>query len=69
MTEVTKEEFKHFINNYPNKLIKDTYMICEPPVLTWNDFTKGDWPISVVASKVLYSEYYVHEDDKYYIQD
>jgi len=69
MPEVTKEGFKHFITNYPNKLVKDLYMISEPPRLTWNDFTKGDWPDSVVASIVLHSQSYGHGEDKYYIED
>lgn len=45
-----KEEFYDFINNYPRKLKKDVNHISEPPTITWNDFTKGDWPESVIAT-------------------
>lgn len=48
-TKVTEEEFKNFIDNYGSKLEVDTCHIFTPPLVTFNDFTKGVWPESVVA--------------------
>ena len=41
----TKEEFYNFIENYPNKLRCDFYM----DTYSFNDFTLGYWPYSMVA--------------------
>lgn len=49
MKPVTKEEFKQFIDSYPRHLERDVAMMCEPPVITFNDFSLGAWPASVVA--------------------
>jgi hypothetical protein len=46
---VTKEEFEQFIATYPRSLDRDVAMMCEPPVVTYNDFSLGDWPESIVA--------------------
>jgi hypothetical protein len=50
---VTKEEFYAFVAVYPRPLETDVVRFCEPPVKTWNDFTLGNWPQSVVASCTL----------------
>jgi hypothetical protein len=53
MEEVTKEQFYKFIDNYEKKLGRkldlDITGICEPPLVTYNDFNLGKWPKSVVA--------------------
>jgi hypothetical protein len=41
---------EHFIKAYPRPLVCHVVTICEPPQVTYNDFTLGDWPESVVAS-------------------
>lgn len=47
---VSKVEFDAFLKAYPNKLNRDVSGIFDPPVLSYNDFTKGEvWPGSVVA--------------------
>lgn len=47
--QVSKEKFELFINSYPCKLSKDICHIVEPPIATFNDFTLGRWPDSIVA--------------------
>jgi hypothetical protein len=49
MKPVTKEEFEKFILSYPRPLDRDVAQMCEPPVVTYNDFSLGVWPQSVVA--------------------
>jgi hypothetical protein len=49
MKAVTKEEFEQFITTYPRPLDRDVSFISEPPVVTYNDFSLGDWPASIVA--------------------
>lgn len=68
--KVTKEEFDEFIKNYPRQLEKDVSGICEPPLLTYNDFSNGQvWPESVVAKVNLYESFPIYgwESNKYYI--
>jgi hypothetical protein len=47
---VTKEEFDAHIKAWPRKLYLDVYGAHQPPLVTFNDFTLGNWPDSVVAS-------------------
>ena len=47
--KVNKEEFYAFIKAYPNQLDFDTTGICDPPLSSYNDFTKGMQPDSMVA--------------------
>ena len=71
--KVTKEEFDKFIESYPKYLNTDVYAAFEPPLVSYNDFTKGNWPKSVVASTYLYSDkvgdhyYEPPEKREYYI--
>ena len=46
----TKDELDHFVKAYPRKLERDVFGAYEPPLVTFNDFTLGGWPDSVVAS-------------------
>jgi hypothetical protein len=46
---VTKEEFERFIASYPRPLDRDIMRMAEPPVVTYNDFSLGMWPLSIVA--------------------
>lgn len=69
---VSKEEFIAFLNNYPRKLERDVYGVCEPPSVTYNDFELADrWWFSVVASTSLYDDnpgdyFYKPEEDRVY---
>lgn len=48
---LNEAEFKEWIATYPNKLERDVFGAAEPPLVTWNDFTRAPyWPDSVVAS-------------------
>jgi hypothetical protein len=49
MKSVTVDEFEQFILAYPRQLSRDVAQFCEPPVVTYNDFSLGKWPGSVVA--------------------
>jgi hypothetical protein len=48
--QVTKEEFDSHIRAWPRTLEFNIYGAHEPPLATFNDFTLGNWPESVVAS-------------------
>jgi hypothetical protein len=50
MQLVTYAAFKTFVEAYPRKLERDVFGAYEPPLVTYNDFTLGNWPESVVAS-------------------
>ncbi len=50
LRECTKEELLAFVASYPRPLERDVYGAHEPPLVTFNDFTLGKWPDSVVAS-------------------
>jgi hypothetical protein len=68
--KVTKEEFEQFINTYPNTLETDIAGMFEPPLKTWNDFSKAPkWPDSVVAFCKLYdgSDYHHGMQAEYFI--
>lgn len=71
--KVTKEEFTTFISNFPTELETDIYAVCEPALITYNDFSRGPWPQSIVARTWLYDEqpgehYYCPlEERSYYI--
>ncbi|MNN67777.1 hypothetical protein D3C81_1834330 [compost metagenome] len=67
--QVEKEEFEAFVKSYPNELRWDVTGICEPPLGTYNDFTKGNWPESIVAKVKLMdgSSYYDFKTDEYFI--
>ena len=64
LREVSREQYLEFRLNYPRKLERDVYSVAEPPVVTDNDFTLGDWPESVVAKIVCRSP---AEPDAYFI--
>ena len=50
--KVSKEEFINFINNYPKHLDFDYCQIPEPPFASYNDYTRGMWPNSIVAEYI-----------------
>ena len=56
MKSVSKAEFYEFIEAYPRPLVKDVCGICDPPVISWNDFMFGVWPDSVVARTFAYDD-------------
>lgn len=46
---VTREELEAYVKSYPRRLARDVCAIGEPPVVSFNDFTLGNWPESRVA--------------------
>ena len=52
---VSKEEFMKHVKDWPRPLVRDVYAVCDPAVISYNDFTYGDWPDSIVA--FYYGEY------------
>jgi len=61
---VTPEEFDNFLLAYPRPLDRHLTAICEPPQISYNDFTLGNWPDSVVASFCI--DDYLETDAKKY---
>ncbi len=61
--KISKEEFIIFLDNYPGNLEYDWTGISHPPICSYNDFTRGKWPESMVA------RFAPHEDGSrdYYI--
>jgi hypothetical protein len=61
MKSVSKKEMLDFIKDYETsrgvKLEGDVNLATEPPHITFNDFSRGNWPESIVAS-------YIGEYDK-----
>ncbi len=48
---VSREEFADFLASYPRRLTPNVTAICEPPMVSYNDFERApQWPDSVVAS-------------------
>lgn len=61
MKSVTEVEFDKFLKEYPKKLTRDYNQIYEPPLISFNDFSLGDYPESVVA--------YCNRDGDFRIKD
>jgi hypothetical protein len=55
MRMVTETEMLAHLSAWPRPLVRDFCSIVEPPMVSFNDFTLGKWPESVVAS-------YSHQD-------
>ena len=70
---VTKDEFYEFVNSYPTKLDFDTTGIYDPPLSSYNDFTRGVWPYSMVAkihrNDMLPEEWNAGENEYYLLKD
>ena len=70
---VTKDEFYEFVNSYPTKLDFDTTGIYDPPLSSYNDFTRGVWPDSMVAkihrNDMLPEEWNAGENEYYLLKD
>lgn len=69
--DVTKQEFIDFINSYPRHLICHECGISTPPVISYNDFEIGWWPLSVIASTHDYEDnpedlFYIPEEERFY---
>lgn len=47
--EVNQEEFFKFIKEYPRKIDFNVTGICEPPQASYNDFSLGKYPESIIA--------------------
>ena len=63
---VEKAEFDAFLKAYPSDVLhKDITGICEPSMVSYNDFSRGNWPQSIVASVQLFSEF--GETDRYFV--
>ena len=67
MKNVTYKEMMDFVNQYPSKLVVDVCGIGEPPVKSWNDFTLGNWPASIVARCCIFDNdpYYTDIEEDY----
>ena len=63
--QVSKEEFATWLNAYPRKLTHNCVGYVEPPMHTYNDFTTGDWPESIVAK--MKEGYYSKDDREYFV--
>lgn len=62
---VSKSEFIEFLKNYPRRLERDVCGICDPPLITYNDFELANrWPYSVVARTFAYDD----EPDGYFYE-
>jgi hypothetical protein len=48
--QASKAEFEEFIESYPNKLESHTSHIITPPIVSFNDFSLGKFPESIVAT-------------------
>ena len=57
--KVTEKEFEDFLIEYPNRLVKNVAGMFDPPLFTYNDFTLGNWPDSVVA--FCYDDYLINK--------
>ena len=70
---VTKDEFYEFVNSYPTELDFDTTGICDPPLSSYNDFTRGVWPDSMAAkihrNDMLAEEWNAGENEYYLLKD
>lgn len=69
--QVTKEDFEKFEIEFGSQLERNVTMICEPPLLTLNDFSDGKkWPESVVAKAYLMdgSDYHNGKTTEYFIK-
>ena len=70
--QVSKAEFIEFLKNYPRKLDRDVCGICDPPLITYNDFVLANrWPHSVVARTFAYDDnpdgyFYEPEESRIY---
>lgn len=53
---VSKEEFLEFIANYPRSLVINTFNACDPPAISYNDYSLGAWPKSIVAMTYEYDD-------------
>jgi hypothetical protein len=69
--KVDSMRFYEFINSYPLPLEKDVCGICEPPLISYNDFSNEKiWPESMVAKIKAYdgSAYHSGKTEEYYIK-
>jgi hypothetical protein len=46
---VNRDEMLEFVSSYNETLERIVNATYEPPLITYNDFTLGNWPESVVA--------------------
>jgi len=69
--KVDKETFFKYLKEYPNKLKRNVAGMFDPPIVSYNDFSKYDkWPDSIVC----YVEDGEHSSipttqNEYYIKD
>jgi hypothetical protein len=46
---VTEAELLAHVGSWPRPLKRDVYGAYEPPLVTYNDFSFGNWPSSIVC--------------------
>ncbi len=64
--EVTRDEFYAYIEAYPRPLDVDICGITDPPTVSYDDVTLGNWPESLVAK--YFREYEPGETNTYYLR-
>jgi hypothetical protein len=73
----SKNELLDFLTSYPEPLVRDWTGICEPPLVSYNDFSGNKkWPESIVAKYHDTESYpkdsgnaYTWEENQYFIKD
>lgn len=54
--QVNEASFNSYLKNYSRQLKLDINRMCEPYSTSYNDFSLGEWPDSVVAKIIGYPE-------------
>ncbi len=64
MIAATPEQYDAFLASYPRELDRHLTTICEPCQISYNDFTLGKWPQSIVACCAV-EDYLLTDPDKF----
>jgi len=64
--QIGKHDFSDFLDNYDGSLARDICRICDPPVITYNDFKLGKFPKSIVAREE--TPYLLDGESEYFIR-
>lgn len=61
--DVTKEQFEEFLKTVPNadKIETAVHRTYEPPLKSYNDFSLGNWPESIIAYVILDDDGYEYK--------
>lgn len=61
---VSEDEYYDFLESYPREIERNVSSVCDPPVISYNDFKLGNFPDSIIASRCAYTE---DKDDYFYV--